>query len=77
MTNNNNTPSEEKEPKKVVLTWSSTMKPSVYDIRELPAIRKKRTDGQLGYVYYNSHRNSWELPRSISMIEPPKRNSRK
>jgi hypothetical protein len=73
MTNNNNNRSEEKEPKKVVLTWSSTMKPSVYDIRELPAIRKKRTDGELGYVYYNSHRDTWELPRSVDVILPPRR----
>jgi hypothetical protein len=63
--------SEEKP--NVVISWGTTMKKSVYSVKDLASLRKRRADGQLGYVYYNSHRDTWERPRSIDPVVPRRR----
>jgi hypothetical protein len=59
---------EEQEPK-VVIGWSSTLKKTVYDVRELPALRKS-AGGGTGYLYFNPTTNKYERPRSIDFFSP-------
>jgi hypothetical protein len=65
-------PSSEEEPN-VVISWSTTMKKSVYSVKDLANLRKKRTDGQLGYDYYNNFTNRYERPRSNDPVVPRRR----
>jgi hypothetical protein len=60
---------EEQEPK-VVIGWSSTLKKTVYDVRELPALRKS-AGGGTGYLYFNPTTNKYERPHSIDFFSPP------
>jgi hypothetical protein len=61
---------EEQEPK-VVIGWSSTLKKTVYDVRELSALRKPASPGGTGYVYFNPTTNKYERPHSIDFFSPP------
>jgi hypothetical protein len=66
---------EEQEPK-VVIGWSSTLKKTVYDVRELSALRKPASPGGTGYVYFNPTTNKYERPRSINFSPPPSKKKR-
>ena len=56
-----------------VIGWNSTSKKTVMDARELPAIRRKAVPAGTGYLFYNSHRDSWEKPRDIQFIQSKRR----
>jgi hypothetical protein len=62
----------EEEPN-VVISWSTTMKKSVYSVKDLVNLRKRRTDGELGYDYYNNFTDRYERPRSIDPVVLPRR----
>jgi hypothetical protein len=53
-----------------VLSWSSTLKTSVYTPSEMQALRRPSGKGT-GYKYYNYHRDTYEFPRQITIA--PKR----
>ena len=66
--NNNNNNNEEMI---AVLTWNSTRKTSVYSPMDLQYMRKSSGNGT-GFKYYNSHRDTYEFPRQISLIPKKK-----
>lgn len=54
-----------------VLTWNSTRKTSVYNPIDLQYMRKSSGNGT-GFKYYNSHRDTYEFPRSVTLIPKSK-----
>jgi hypothetical protein len=71
---NSDNKEEEQEPK-VVIGWSSTLKKTEYDVRELSALRKPATPSGTGYLYFNPTTNNYERYRSIDFL-PSSRNKR-
>ena len=65
---------EEQEPK-VVIRWSSTIKPTVYDVETYNLMKTKKTGAQAGtgYLVFNPTTNRHESPRSIDFIAPPRK----
>jgi hypothetical protein len=71
--------SEGEEPK-VVISWSTTMKKTIYDVKEAVQLRKSPTgaDGYArgsGFLYFNPDTGRYEKPTSIDPM-PKRRRSR-
>ncbi len=68
--NNSNNLDDQKEEPKVVLTWNTTTKATVYTASELRQLRKGL--GGQGFAYYNPVTEKYEQPRSMNaLINPP------
>jgi hypothetical protein len=63
---------QEQQKERVILSWSSTMKKTVYDSSELDTLKK--SSGGRGWLYYNPVTDSYERPTSIDLV--PKRKQR-
>jgi hypothetical protein len=65
---------EEQEPK-VVIGWSSTIKPPVYDVETYNLMKKKKTGAEAGtgYLIFNPVSNRHESPRSIDILPPARK----
>lgn len=68
---NNNDNNNNNEEMIALLSWNSTPKVSTYSPSDLQYMRKSSGNGT-GFKYYNSHRDTYEFPKQISLVSKKK-----
>jgi hypothetical protein len=63
---------------KIIITWRSTPKKTVFSVKEAVLLRKSPTGGDgyargSGHLYFNPTTNRYEKPTSIDAYIPPRR----